>query len=153
MNIKSMKLSTFVCFILIIFTSVYFTQSFTYVYWDGYGPGAGFMPRWCSGILLILLIVYFVKSLKEEGINLSEAFPKGIGRINILITWAALIFFAVFSKKMGLVITSIVMLTVLFGRSMKWYKAVLIGTVVTLCCFYLFKIVLKVPVPVNKLGW
>lgn len=153
MKIKDMKFTTLVTFILILFAATYFAMSFDYVYQEGYAPGAGFMPRWGSGILLVLLIIYFIGTFKENGVKVSEVFPKGLGRKNNLITWACLIFFAVFSKKIGLILTSAIMLSVLFGINIKGYKSIVFGVVVTLCCFLVFKIILQVPVPVNKLGW
>ncbi len=150
---KKLKHSTLMCFLLLVFTSVYFAMSFKYGYWDGYNPGAGFLPRWCSGILLVLLVIYFFRSLKEEGVSVADVFPKGIGGANILICWAALIFFALTAKKIGMLVSSTVMLSFLFGRTSKWYKAILYAVILAGICFVIFKILLQVPVPVNKLGW
>ncbi|MFA5026538.1 MAG: tripartite tricarboxylate transporter TctB family protein [Candidatus Methylomirabilota bacterium] len=153
MNRSDLKLSTVVTFVLIVLSSAYFLESFNFVYWQKYGPGPGFAPRWASLITLGLLILCFFQSFKGEGIRLSETFPKGDGRVNILVTWASLILFVLFSKTLGFTVTSIAMLTVLFGRNMKWPKAVLISVIVSLCCFFIFKSLLQVPVPVNRFGW
>lgn len=153
MNIKNMKFSTLVTVILIIFTAAYFVYSFQYDYWSGYGPGAAFMPRWASGIMLALLFLSLFKSLKKQGPKVSEAFPKGFGRKNNIIAWLCLIFFVLFSKKIGVLITSIIILTILFGINTKWYKALALAVVVSICCFFVFSVILEVPVPTNKFGW
>lgn len=152
-KLNNVNLSTLVSLVLVIFSAFYFYQSFEYDYWYGYGPGAGFTPRWTSSIMLILCIIAFVQSFKEDGIKVVDTLPKGEGWINIFIAIISMIFFVLFAKKIGFIITSTIMLTVLFGRSQKWYKAFIFGLVLTLICFYIFKILLKVPVPVNRLGY
>lgn len=153
MNTIKLKFSTVVSIALILFSSAYFIQSLQYEYWYGYGPGAGFMPRWSSGFMLGLSIICLIQSIKEDGIKLSEFLPKGVGRVNLLITWLGLICFALFAKKLGLIVTSIILLTILFNRGTKLRRAFILAVIVSLCCFVLFKIILQVPVPVNKFGW
>jgi len=154
MSIKKIKFATLMCSLLALFSLVYLIQSFSYQYWHQYSPGAGFVPAWCSGITLVLSLICLIQSIKADGIKISEVLPKDpIGRSNILIALAGLVFFAIFSEILGLVVSGIVMLTLLFGRSMKWYKALIYGVVVTACCFILFKVLLGVPVPVNQFGW
>ncbi|MGI6227439.1 MAG: tripartite tricarboxylate transporter TctB family protein [Peptococcales bacterium] len=153
MNIRDLKLSTFVSFLLIVFTSIYFINSFNYIYWQGYVPGAGFAPRWVSGLMLIVSIICLIQSFKEEGIKIFETFPKGDGLKNIIVTWVSLIFYVIFSPFIGFTISSVIILTALFGRSISWKKSLVLSIFVTLICFYVFKIVLKVSIPVNSLGW
>lgn len=153
MKLKDLKFNTLVCVILILFSAFYLYQSLQYSYWHGYGPGAGFVPSWCSGIMLILSIICFFQSFKEGGIKVNEVFPHGVGMANMIITWVGLVFFALFSKVVGLIITSTILTTALFARSIKWKKALIYGIVVSVCCFVVFKMVLKVPVPINKFGW
>lgn len=153
MNVKNLKISTIVCLVLILFSAVYITQSLLYDYWHGYGPGAGFVPLWSSGIMLALSIISLIQSFKTEGIKISEFFPPGAAKGNIVITCLALIFFAIFSTILGMVVTSTVMLTLLFGRSLKWSKALFYSVMVSVCCFVLFKIILQVPIPTNSFGW
>lgn len=153
MNIKNMKISTLVCLVLALFSGVYITQSLHYDYWHGYGPGAGFVPLWSSGIMLTLCLISLFQSFRMEGIRLAKFFPAGAAMGNIIVTCLGLIFFAVFSNILGMVITSTAMLALLFGRSLKWTKALLYSGMVSVCCFVLFKIILQVPVPTNQFGW
>lgn len=151
---KKLKLSTVVSLCFIIFSSMYFLQSLTYKYWNTqYAPGAGFLPRWVGGLLLILSIIAVIQSFKQEGIKLSEALPKGKGTVNVIICWIAMLFFAFFAEILGLIITGIIMLATLFSRGMKWHKAFIISVIVTLCCFFIFKILLQVQIPENQFGF
>ena len=111
------------------------------------------MPRWASVITLGVLIVCFYQSFKEEGKTLADTFPKGHGGVNVIVTWASLILFLTLSKTLGFTVTSVIMLTILFGRNIKWHKALVLSLIVSLCCLFVFKSLLQVPVPVNKYGW
>lgn len=152
-KLGDMKVSTAVSLLLVVFSGAFLAASFGYQYWAGYGPGAGFMPRWSSGALLILSIVSLIQSFKQPGIKISELFPSNVAVKNLLITWGALLFFIVFCKLLGFVITTTIMLFALFTRGMKWKKALICSVVVAVVCFVLFKMVLMVQVPVNMFGW
>jgi hypothetical protein len=152
-SVKNIRLSTAASICLIVFSCLYLAQSLQYSYWYRYGPGAGFVPSWCSGLMLALSVVCLFESFKERGLRIGELFPNAAGRANIFATWLALTLFALLAEILGTLVSSTVMLTVLFGRSMRWKQALIYGTVVTVCCFVLFKIVLSVPVPVNGFGW
>ncbi|MDF2524154.1 MAG: tripartite tricarboxylate transporter family receptor [Clostridiales bacterium] len=152
--IKNLKLSTFMCGCFAVFSSVFFVQSLSYSYWNKqFAPGAGFIPRWVSGILIILSVIAFIQSLKEDGLRLSEALPKGKYKFNTLMCWSILLLFAFFAEKLGLVLTGTAMLTILFKMGFKWPKAIVLGLGVSLVCFFVFKILLQVDVPVNQFGF
>lgn len=152
---KKLKISidTIVTFVLLVFSSLYFAMSFQYAYWAGRVPGAGFIPRWASGFCVLLCLFTLVKSFREEGMAIKDVIPNKTAAINIGVSWLAMILFAVFSKKIGLAITSVLMLTLLFKLGNKWPKAILYAVITAAACFVLFKVVLKVPVPVNRFGW
>ena len=147
------NLSSCVSCISLIYGIVFLTQSLKWPYWMGYGPGAAFVPIWCNSLLIVFSIWCLYRSLKEKGTKISEILPKGIGRTNLLITWGAMFLFIALVKYIGLIISSSLMLTLLFSRGYKWYKALLMGVTVTVICFYVFGVLLQVPVPVNKFGW
>ena len=150
---NKLSIDTIVTFLLLVFSSLFFAMSFQYAYWAGRVPGAGFIPRWTSGFCIVFCVVALIKSIKGGGLPVKEIFPNKKAAVNIGISWAAMICFALFSKTIGLLITSVVMLTLLFKLGNKWPKAVLFAVITAAACFVLFKIVLKVPVPVNKFGW
>ena len=152
---KKLKLSTVVCICFVLFAAFYFIQALGYRYWNSsFAPGPGFIPQWTGGGLLVLSIVATMQSFKQEGNKLSDILPKGLGRKNIITCWIALLFFAFFAETLGFIVTSTVMLTVLFNLGIKkWYKAFIIGLLVTLCCYLIFNTLLQVHVPANIFGW
>ena len=155
MDFKKLKFSTVMTVFLFIIMSVYFAMSFQYSYMDAssYSIGSGFLPRWCSGIMLVLLVIYFFRSLKEEGISITEVMPKGVGLFNILLCWAGLIFFAVLAKPLGVVIASMALLFALYSRGCKWYRALIYSAITTAVCFVVFKVLLEIPLPTNQWGF
>lgn len=153
--IKKVKVSTAVCGGFIVFSAFFLYEALKLEYWSSkYAPGPGFIPRWAGGAMLVLSIIAFVQSLREDGVTLSEALPSDLKRrINLYVCWAGLIFFLLFVEKLGFVITGSILLTALFSRGAKWYKAAIMGVIVTLFFFFIFKTVLQVQVPSNTFGW
>ena len=152
-KVRDLKVTTVVSLALAIFAGVFFAASMRYGYWAGYGPGAGFVPRWSSGIMLVLSLISLFQSFKQPGMKISEVFPSKIAAKNLLITWGSLIFFVLFCKTLGFVIATTLMLTALFSRGMSIKKSFVCSLVVAVICFFLFKMVLMVQVPVNQFGW
>lgn len=152
---KKIKLNTVICFCFMLFSMFYFYNAMQLKLWSSkYAPGPGFIPRWVSGFMFVLSVIAFVQSLKEDGITLEKVLPVSrTSRINLYVCWGGLIFFLIFIKKLGFVITSGVLLSALFSRGTKWPKAILLSIIVSLCCFVVFKIVLQVQIPTNQFGW
>lgn len=153
MDIRKIKFSTLVCLIFVLFSGAYLLESFNYTYWLNYTPGAGFMPRWVGALMMGISIICLVQSFRGDGITVSEVLPKGSGRINLFIVWAVMIFFILFAKVLGFVVTSTAVLAALFSRGYKWPKAIFLGVLVSVICYVLFKVLLGVPIPTNKLGF
>jgi len=153
--IKKIKVSTVVCGGFIAFSAFFLYEASKLEYWSSkYAPGPGFIPRWAGGAMLVLSIIAFIQSLREDGVTLSEALPSDRKRrINLYVCWLGLIFFLLFVEKLGFVIAGSLLLTALFSRGVRWYKAAIIGTAVTLCFFFIFKSLLQVQVPTNVFGW
>ena len=119
-----------------------------------YAPGPGFIPRWVSGIMIILSIIALIESLKKDGITLDKVLPKNrTSRMNLYVCWVGLVLFLAFVKKLGFTISSIILLSALFSRGTKWSQAIILGSIVSVFAFVIFKIVLQVQIPVNQFGW
>lgn len=152
---KKIKLNTLACGAFVAVSLFFFYNSMLLKYWSSkYAPGPGFIPRWASGFLILLSVIAFIYSLKEEGITLDQLLPPDkTRRVNLYVTWGSLVFFLLFVKLIGFLPTSFVMLTSMFSRGTKLPKAALISAILTICCYIVFKVVLKVQIPTNQLGW
>jgi len=153
--LKKIKISTVISFCFVLFSLFYFYHAMQLKLWSSkYAPGPGFIPRWVSGFMFILSLIAFVQSFKESGITLDKILPKSrSSKINLFVCWAGLVFFLLFVKRLGFVITSSVLLSTMFSRGTKWPKAIILGILVSICCFIVFKMVLQVQIPTNRFGW
>jgi len=139
--------------VLLLFSVFVFWQSFSLHYRTAFGPGPGMFPRWLSGILIVLSLVYIWQSARKEIFRLSEILPKGEGLINILSVLLSVFVFMVIVNHTGFMIAGTAMLFIVLFRHFKWYAALIIAFVVTLILFLIFKPLLGVPIPVNQFGW
>lgn len=152
---KKVKLNTFVCACFAIVSTIYFVVALDLKYWSSqYAPGPGFIPRWVGGAMMVLSVIGFFQSFKEEGITMAEVLPKQKScRVNLYVCWGGLVFFLMFVKTLGFVVTASILLAALFSRGTKWTRAIPASITVTLICFFIFKVLLQVQVPVNQFGW
>ena len=153
--LKKIKLNTVVCGGFIAISTFMVYHAFKLKYWSSkYAPGPGFIPRWAGIALLVLSIIAFINSFKEDGVTLDEVLPKEKQyRVNLFVCWGGLIFFLLFTKILGFVITGSVLLIALFSRGTKWKIAIPAGIAVTVVFFLIFKVLLQVQVPVNSIGF
>lgn len=153
--LDKIKLSTVVCAILFGFALFYFCVAMGLRYWGtAFAPGSGFIPRWTSGAMMILTAFAFIKSFKEDGPTLRDILPKErSSRINLFVCWGALLFLLFFVTKLGFIVTASIALTAMLSRGTSWLKAALIGITLTLICFFVFRFLLQMQIPVNKFGW
>jgi hypothetical protein len=63
------------------------------------------------------------------------------------------ILFMIIVPATGFCIAGIIMLFIVLLPSYKWYLCLGISTTVTLFFFFVFYNLLKIPLPVNSLGW
>jgi t-SNARE complex subunit (syntaxin) len=124
-------------------------------FWSSkYAPGPGFIPRWVSAAMFILSVIAFIQSLKEDGITLDKVLPAArASRINLYVCWGGLIFFFITVKKIGFVLASTILLAALFSRGTKWPIAIILSIIISLICFYIFKVILQIQIPINQFGW
>lgn len=122
-------------------------------YYSEYGPGPGLLPLWVSVLIFLLSVIYLVTGLKKEKIPFSRVFPKGEGLVNVLVSIGSLILFIVIAPLWGFLIGSTISLFLLFIRGYKWYWSLGLSVSLASIVFWVFGIFLKVPLPVNALGW
>lgn len=153
--LNKIKLNTVVCAVFLGFALFYFYGAMGLKYWSGaYAPGPGFIPRWVSGAMVVLSAIALINSFKEKGLVLSEILPKErSSRINLFVCWGALLFILLFVEKLGFLVTASIALTAMLSRGTKWLKAATIGVSLSLICFFIFRVLLQMQIPVNQFGW
>ncbi|WP_155614691.1 tripartite tricarboxylate transporter TctB family protein [Paenibacillus validus] len=139
--------------VLLIFASIVFWQSFSLKYYTAFGPGPGMFPRWLSGILIIISIVYIWQSVKKEVFQFKDIFPKGRELGNILSVLASVVVFMLIVNFTGFIIASTILLFILLVREYKWYSGLAISAVTSIILFIVFKSFFDIPLPVNMFGW
>ncbi|MEH7111312.1 tripartite tricarboxylate transporter TctB family protein [Neobacillus niacini] len=150
---KRVGLGFFLAVFILIISGIMFWQALPMGYYSEYGPGPGFLPLWINGILIILAVLYLFITLMKSDIALSKVFPKGEGFINVLVSMGAPILFLILIPYTGFVIASMITLFILFIRGFKWYWSLGYSVGLSILLFLVFSTLLRVPLPVNVLGW
>ncbi|WP_375162508.1 tripartite tricarboxylate transporter TctB family protein [Paenibacillus sp. Pae15] len=137
----------------LLYSGIMFWESLSMDYYSEYGPGPGMLPRWVSGLTFVFSIIYLVISLKKDIILFSRILPKGEGLINVLVCAGSFILFIIIAPLLGFLIGSTITLFLLFMRGYKWYWSLGLSASISFIVFWVFGILLQVPLPVNDLGW
>ncbi|MGF9711429.1 tripartite tricarboxylate transporter TctB family protein [Paenibacillus naphthalenovorans] len=139
--------------VILLFASLILWQSLSFDYYSELGPGPGLLPLWLSAVLMVLSLLFMMKSLKKSIILFPEILPRGRGLRNILTIIAAVLFFIIAAPFAGFTIAGILTLSFILIRDYKWVMALGVSATVTVSLFYVFKFLLNVPLPVNALGF
>lgn len=139
--------------VLFLFSCFIFWQSLSLEYYGPYGAGPGLLPRWLSGLLAVLSIVYIINSIQKEKIDIGSVIPKGKVLYRLLAIVGAILLFIIISPYTGFNIASIIALLILLLPEFKWYSALGISVTVTIILFLGFDALLNIPLPVNMWGW
>lgn len=147
------NISVYMAVFFLLFSGVMFWESLSMSYYSEYGPGPGLLPLWVSGIIFVLSVVYLVTAFKKDIILFAHVLPKGEGLVNVLVCMGSLVLFMVLVPLTGFLIGSTVTLFILFLRGYKWYWSLGFSASVAFIIFWVFGVMLQVPLPVNDLGW
>jgi putative tricarboxylic transport membrane protein len=147
------NLAFYMSLFFLLFGGIMFWESLTMDYFSEYGPGPGLLPLWVSGLIIVLSLLYLISAFKKDIILFSQVLPKGEGLINVLVCIGSLILFMVIAPLAGFVIASTLTLFLLFLRGYKWYWSMGLSASIACIIFWVFGIILEVPLPVNDLGW
>lgn len=129
---------------------LFFKTSFDYNYLTRAGaPGAGFVPRWISGFMVVLAVAYLVESIKKP---MKVVFPNGIHIKRFLLIFAAVFVFIILCKPLGFSIPFCIMMFMLFYGTFKWPVNLGISVGITILMYCIFILWLKLPLPVNQIG-
>ncbi len=119
-------------------------------------PGPGFLPFWSGvtlGILALILLTKTRLQREEEGL-LSELW-KGKDWNKVIITLTSLLAYAVLLPRLGYLIATFGVMTVLFNLKSK-QRLLIQGAasmVTVLVTYFVFSVWLKVPLPKGILGF
>ena len=138
---------------LLAYSALLFQQSFLLDYYNPYGPGPGFLPRWLSALLFIVALFYIWDSIKGEIIKLSVLLPHGGARADVALMLTGLCLFALFVEDIGFVLAGTQLVFLMTVRKFKWYYALPISVFVAVLLLVAFQTLLGVSLPVNDFGW
>lgn len=139
----------------LVFSLIYFAVSFGYSYKSklGGGIGPGFLPFWASLIMIVFSVIYIVYAFKKEKVDIMSILPDKEGLKNIILLFGYMIVFAVIVEFVGFTVANTVMLFLMFRGYFKWRKNLIVSAGVSLLLYWMFVILLEVPLPVNEFGW
>ena len=110
----------------------------------GFSFGAGTAPRMFAVLLLLLGGAVALMGILSDGPHIAAYSWRGP-----LFVSAAIVFFAVSIRPLGLVVTAFAsfMIAALGSEETKWLEATIVGACLTLGCALLFPYVLGLPMP------
>lgn len=118
------------------------------------GPGPGFMGFGTGGILFLLSLHLFLKSLfsRNEG-GAKDPYPKNMKITSLILS--ALIFYALFLERLGFILDSFLVFSFLFAisRTMKWYVSIACSLSLALGSYVLFAVFLGIGLPRGVLNF
>ncbi|MGE7604045.1 tripartite tricarboxylate transporter TctB family protein [Peribacillus sp. NPDC097675] len=132
--------------VILLLALFLFVMSFQYSYSSVLGPGPGFFPRWLSGILIILSILYIFESAKGKNSS-SESWPTGGSLKRILFIIMSLFIFLIFFILGGFLLAGVIFMSILFYKEYRWYTTLSMSVGITLFIYLMFNTVLKVYIP------
>ncbi len=125
--------------------------------WNPSGPGSGFIP-FLSGLLIGMIgLLLFVgdRSKGSEREEMGKFWENPIARNRVFYLLASLCFMAVFMKKLGFLLTSVIV-TILMIRTIearRWVTLVAVSVGSCLVIFFLFKSLMQINLPKGFLGF
>lgn len=145
--------STWVGIIILIFSVAIFGMSLSYEFYSKFGPGPGLLPRWISGLMILLSILFIIDSIKKGPITDGSIVPKGRELGSVLTIIGSLLLFILLASYAGYNIAGVIMMFLMLARNYKWYWSLGISAVSTIFFFIIFYKFLQIPLPLNAFGW
>ena len=147
------NLEVYISVFFVVFGAVIFKLASSMKYYGDYGPGPGLLPLWISGIMTVLAIANLFAALKKNNKNFGDLLPKGTALHNLLSCIGSYLLFILIVPYAGFVVSSLLMLTILFSRGYSWKRSFGLSTLVTGVLYVVFGLVLTIALPVNQFGW
>jgi len=138
---------------LLAVSGVLMQQSLQLDYANSLGPGPGFLPRWLSGILMVVTLLYLWDSLRNEVIRVADLWPTGDARIDIALMLIGLVVFALIVETAGFVVAGSQLIFLMTMRRFRWHYALVASVGISVILLLAFQKLLGVALPVNDFGW
>ncbi len=117
-------------------------------------PKIGFFPFFLAILLGILSLVLLGQAIKMRGEGEIPLWvSSGRGKI-FMLTVGVLFIFPIFFERLGYLISTFLLIALLFGAigQKKWWVVIIVAVFSTLASYLVFAILLKTPLPVGILG-
>lgn len=129
----------------------------SYPYMSNYGPGAGFVPVWASGLMLATNILILAKTLmnRSGGEGARPFFKTPQQGKNFFCFLGALIAFAVAVEFLGILPAGFIYMTAMyrFFDKHSWLRSLGVSAGVAAFFYMMFNVWLNVPLPMGLLDW
>jgi putative tricarboxylic transport membrane protein len=118
-------------------------------------PGAGFLPLWSGILLAFLSLIDYGQSRREEDRPGEKPEESGRGTKNLLWVVAALFGDSIFLEILGFLLTTFLLLLILFraGGPQRWTMALGGSVTASLLSYVLFEVWLKTQLPKGIFGF
>lgn len=131
------------------------TESLDFTYLTPIGPGPGFFPIWCGGLLAGLSLVSLIQSSLESRPRLPERLPGPAGLLRVLAVVLGIAAFTLIFERAGFTIAGFLLslfLMLVFDRRhpLVWLVASL---VLSIGSYALFRHGFGMPLPASPLGF
>lgn len=130
---------------------VFFVYSLQYPYESDLGPGAGMLPLWLSGLLILLALAYLYAVIK--GKDSAEDWPEWKAQIEMAFILGNMALFVILLPLIGFNLAAALFLFLFLRRSYRWDKSLAISAGVSVFLFLLFTEGFASPLPVNMFGF
>jgi len=116
-------------------------------------PGPGLVPFLLGAILFVLSSIYFFKTLRALQQEQEIYLWRGLRWGKVILVFATLFAYALFLERGGFLLCTFLLLMSLFQwvDRQRWYWVYSGSLVITLLCYAVFKIWLKIQLPVGFL--
>lgn len=135
------------------YSLLFFVKSFEIPYHTKFGPGPAMYPRWLSGISIIIAIFYVWQSCTKHIFRAKECLPGKKELLNVASIFASCLVFLFLLNIVGFNIAGSLLMFVVFVRQYKLWQAIALSISITFICFFVFKVLFSVPLPVNMFGF
>jgi putative tricarboxylic transport membrane protein len=118
-------------------------------------PGPGFLPFWAGITLCIMAVSLFAGSLRRAGSVLPSFFPQTDSWKRVLVTFLAMIVYALILTPVGFTLATFVFVGFLvkFVFPQSWTRTILVATLSALGARLLFVNFLKTQLPTGYFGF